>query len=169
MIFVGRIVGRHGTRGALKVETYSDVAGRFQPGSSLFIGFTGGDFIPVTVEEGLYAGHRMILRFKEKIPAGFFQHGNDCWLAIEDDTSPLPVDGTYYHHQLIGLSVIEGGRLMGRVCAVVEHPSYDYLEVEKSGRRALVPFVKNFIRRIDLKAGKVFTNCPAGLWDELEN
>ncbi len=169
MIYVGKIIGHHGKGKALKVEPFSDVVSRFQPGSSLLMGCVGGDFFPVTVEKVFYSGQKMVLRFKEDISIPILSPGDDWWLAVKEQFSPIPAEGTYYHYQLIGLSVYERGILMGHVCSVVESLTYDYLEVEKSGKHVLVPFIREFIKQVDLEAGKVFTNCPVGLWDELED
>ena len=69
----------------------------------------------------------------------------------------------YYIHDLIGCRVhaAAGGEL-GEVVGVVRGPQ-DQLEVEREGRRALVPMARALLREVDLQERRIVIDAPPGL------
>lgn len=67
------------------------------------------------------------------------------------DACPLG-QGEYYVHDLVGLSVLLGGKEVGKVAAVLEGGPDPLLEVVVEGRasKSLVPFRSEFVGEVDL-------------------
>jgi 16S rRNA processing protein RimM len=68
---------------------------------------------------------------------------------------------------LVGLSAVTpAGEALGEVTGVDHAPASDLLVLRRpDGRSALVPFVKAIVPEVDLGAGRVVVDPPAGLFD----
>lgn len=86
---------------------------------------------------------------------------NGATVAIQRDAlDPLPLD-SYYWCDLQGLKVMNPeGKPLGRVKALIETGPNDVLVLEEEGGQTLIPFVKQFILRVDLKEGVIVAD-----WD----
>jgi len=86
------------------------------------------------------------------------------------DRSALPAlpDDEYYHADLIGLTVQDpGGKVLGRVSAVLNHGAGDLLEVVPGPGvpSVLVPFTRAIVPTVDLAAGRIVADPPEGLFE----
>jgi 16S rRNA processing protein RimM len=62
-------------------------------------------------------------------------------IEVDRDSLPPLAEDEYYHADLIGLPCVDSaGEPLGRVVAVENYGAGDLLEVERDGRRALIPF-----------------------------
>lgn len=80
---------------------------------------------------------------------------------------PPPAEDEYYHADLIGLAAVLGdGLRIGEVRAVHDFGAGDMLEIARSkGPPLLVPFTRAVVPEIDLGAGHLIIDPPAGLLD----
>ena len=76
----------------------------------------------------------------------------------------------YYHADLIGLEAVLGdGTPVGRVRAIHDFGAGDTLELARPGAPVvMVPFTRAVVPRIELAAGRLVLDPPAGLLDENE-
>lgn len=75
-------------------------------------------------------------------------------------------DGEYYIKDLIGLSVFDAGdnSPVGTIEDVIQNTAQDiYLIKTCDGAEVLVPAVKEFIKDIDIKAGRISINFIEGM------
>lgn len=82
---------------------------------------------------------------------------------------PGLADDEFYHADLIGLQAIDtGGAPLGHVSAVLNHGASDLLELRVPGRSGttLVPFTREVVPNVDLTAGRLVIDPPAGLFDD---
>lgn len=91
-------------------------------------------------------------------------------LRLHADRAALPSlpEDEFYHADLIGLAVQDpGGAVLGRVKAVLNHGAGDLLEVARpgGGEAVLVPFTRAVVPTVDLAAGCVVVDPPAGLFE----
>jgi 16S rRNA processing protein RimM len=75
---------------------------------------------------------------------------------------PKAPPGTYYEYELLGCLCYNEGEELGRVIEVVEDGGGLMLIVEGEGRRVPVPFVKEFLRRVDVATGEIELALPPG-------
>jgi 16S rRNA processing protein RimM len=75
--------------------------------------------------------------------------GEPLWVARAD--APPLEEGEYWAADLVGLSVVDGEREVGRVDRVRSLPSCEVLEVGE----LLIPLVGDAVRDVDLSAGRV--------------
>jgi 16S rRNA processing protein RimM len=89
-------------------------------------------------------------------------------LYAERDQLPSLPDDEFYHADLIGMSVYDaGGKLLGTVKAVLNHGASDLLEIHSPGAKStvLLPFTQAAVPTVDLAAGRIIADPPAGLFD----
>ena len=85
-------------------------------------------------------------------------------LAIpEAGLRELP-EGEYYWRQIVGLEVyLPDGRPLGEVAEIWPTAAHDLLVVRGAGEPVLVPAVDEILTRVDLDAGALWIDPPAGL------
>lgn len=77
-------------------------------------------------------------------------------IKISHTESPELPEGLYYHYQITGLSVYTvDGDLLGEIVEIMETSSNDIYVVRGNSREYLVPAIKDVIKDIDLKSGKM--------------
>ncbi|WP_380056679.1 ribosome maturation factor RimM [Falsihalocynthiibacter sp. SS001] len=94
---------------------------------------------------------------------------NNTQLFVERDKLPNLPDDEFYHSDLIGLEVIDtGGVSLGKVQQVVNHGASDILEIAGPNLKAsvLLPFTKAAVPTVDLSAGCVIVDPPAGVFPD---
>jgi 16S rRNA processing protein RimM len=163
IVVVGRVIRPHGLAGEVVVEIETDVAERFDPGSTLRLGARGR---AVEVIEARPFGDRLLVRF-----AGFADRtavealrGLDLTVGRED--VPAAPAGSFYHFELLDCTCHDAheGEL-GRVVALHEDGGGTLLEVADGERKLLVPFVETFVVRVDVAARRIELDLPPGLVD----
>ncbi|QAY61142.1 ribosome maturation factor RimM [Microbacterium protaetiae] len=168
---VARLLKAHGLKGALKLELYTDDPdGRFVPGAV---------FTLQVPESSPWHGKSVTIRefrWMNSHPVVFLDGVEDRTAAeelvkailwVEADAAEQVEDDAWYDHQLVGLQVVRGGDIVGRVVRVDHLPAQDLLAVLHDEREVLVPFVKAIVPEVDVAAGRVVVTPPAGLFEEL--
>jgi 16S rRNA processing protein RimM len=163
-VAVGRILRPHGVRGEVVVQVLSDVPDRFKAGSRILGVREGAPAPPVVLTVATSRAHKTgaVVRFE-----GFEdpdQAGELRGLDLEVPRAEVPKapSGTYYQYELLGCLCRNDGEELGRVIEVVEDGGGLMLIVAGEGRRVPVPFVKEFLRRVDVAAGEIDLSLPPG-------
>jgi 16S rRNA processing protein RimM len=162
-VLLGVITGAHGTKGEVRLKSFTaepDAIARYGPlederGERCALRLSGrvrGQLIARI--EGV-ADRDAALRLK------------GVQLYVARAALPPTAEEEYYHADLIGLAVVlKDGTALGRVRAVHDFGAGDSLEVEKpDGGVVLVPFTDSIVPEVDLAAGRLVVDPPAGLLD----
>ena len=81
-------------------------------------------------------------------------HAQPLRVALAD--APPLEEGEWWAHELEGLAVTDGERVVGRVRRMLELPSVEVLEVERAdGGELLVPMVSDAVRSLDVAGRRV--------------
>lgn len=164
-IRLGQITGAAGIKGEVKVYPYADEKEVFSEISYVLIGDER-----FNVKGARYQKNIAILTLEgigDRTSAERYR-GRD--LHIERaDAPPLPED-TYYVKDLVGLRVVEesgDGSLkeIGALSDVIKNSAQDLYEVSPldGGRPFLIPAVEEFVKEIDLEAGRIRVRLIEGL------
>jgi 16S rRNA processing protein RimM len=167
---VGRLTKAHGLKGAIKIELYTDEPERrFVPRAVFSLQVpTGSPWHGKTIELDelkWYNGH----------PVAFFKDVPDRTVAeslvkailwVDHNPAEPAEDNAWYDHQLVGLSVLRDGAVIGTVSAIDHLPAQDLLTVTTAGGDVLVPFVTAFVPTVDIGAGTLTVTPPPGLFEE---
>lgn len=169
---VGRLTKAHGLKGAIKIELYTDEPDRrFVPGAILHL----------QVPEGSpWFGKSLTLtelRWYNQHPVVFFEGVADrtaaeslikaILLVDHDPTEVLEEEDAWYDHQLVGLSVVRDGVVVGTVTHLEHLPAQDLLVVKTEAGEVMVPFVAAIVPLVDIAGGTVTVTPPPGLFEPL--
>lgn len=166
-LVVGTLRRSHGVRGDLLLELMTDFPERLKPGTTIFLG-EHKEPLKITRRrphnDGLILGFEGVTtseqaaRFRTQlvyVPAG--------------NRPPLP-EGEYYHHQILGLKVIEeNGRLLGTITEIITTGSNDVYVVTSGDdppREILIPALKQVLQEINLESRLMRVHLLPGLMDD---
>ena len=151
MIRVGQVAGAYGLDGAVKVIPLTDFADRFDVGATFLIDGAQREI------EWSRAGHPgLVLKLRgidNRTMADLFR---GRYLEIpESEVRPL-ADGRFYHHQVVGLTVLtSSGRQLGTIAEVLERPANDVWVSREGVVEHLIPATKDAVVKVDIAAGRV--------------
>ena len=87
-------------------------------------------------------------------------------LAVPEEALAPPAPGQYYHYQVIGLEVFDtNGARIGTLKEIWSTPASELYVVAGVDKEHLIPAVKEIIAEVDLAAGRMIVDLPAGLLD----
>jgi 16S rRNA processing protein RimM len=162
LVTIGRVVKPQGRRGEVVVLPLSDRPGRFEELRRVFVPGAGAGATEMKVDSSWPHKGRVVLKLEgvDSIDAAERLRGLEVRIP-EQDLETLPA-GSYYHHELRGLHVLdEGGREIGAVDSVMTTGAgADVLVVKGPAGEALVPLVSSFVREVDLGRGRLVVVLP---------
>jgi 16S rRNA processing protein RimM len=168
-LVVGRIARPHGVRGELAVEVRTDdpelrlVAGAVLATEPAAAG-------PLTVTRARWHSGKLLMSFDGVSDRDAADELRGVLLVVDsDDLEDIADPDEFRDHQLIGLAVYgPGGEHVGEVTDVL-HSGQNLLVVAGAGTRAgseiMIPFVAPLVPEVDLAAGRLVIDPPAGLLD----
>ena len=167
-VIVGQVLGAHGLRGEVKIQSLTDNPARFRPGSRMSVQVRGAPR-PLTVASLRPWRRALRVRFIEVSTRTAAEALRHAWLTVPpeqlDDLQP----GSYWVHDIIGARVeTETGRPVGRVGQVLMTGANDVYEVEPDAslpvtETVLLPATAEVIRQVDVRKGIVKVNLLPGL------
>jgi 16S rRNA processing protein RimM len=159
---VGVLRRPHGLRGEMLMEVLTDFPQRLNPGADLFVG-PSHKLMTLASARGHNDG--LLVRFEGiETPeqAGKYR-GNGVFVRAED-RPPLP-EGEFYHHEVIGLRVInENDEELGVLSEILLTGANDVYIVKRPEKSdLLLPAIEDVILKIDPEAGLVRVRLLPGL------
>ncbi len=155
-INIGKLVNTHGIKGEVRI--LSDFRHKnkiFIKGMKLYIGKKHEEFIINT-----YRFHKIydMVTFDgiNDINDVEYLKGSQVYINEED----LKLDDEIYSGKLINFSVYIGDKKIGNITEIIDTPANEVLRVDKD---ILIPYVDEFIKKIDINEKKVYVNDVGGL------
>ena len=158
-VCVARIGAAHGVRGEVKLRPFTEdplaLAGynplETQDGTRRF-----------EIEIVRTANDHLIARIAGVADRDGAQALTGVELYVPRDRLPPVEDGSYYHHDLIGLAAVaKDGAPLGTVLAIHNFGAGDVIEIGTDGGDTLIlPFNDNAVPEIDLDAKRVVVAPP---------
>jgi 16S rRNA processing protein RimM len=172
-VAVGRVLRPHGIRGEVMVEVLSDVPARFRKGSRVQGVRAGAPPVTLTVAAGRLHKTGAVVRFEGYEDRDRAETLRGLDLEVPRAEVPKAPRGTYYQYELLGCLCRDvskdRGEELGKVVEVVEDGGGVLLVVEGEGRRVPVPFVKAFLKRVDVARGRIDLALPEGFLEACES
>lgn len=157
-VLLGRIVGAHGVRGAVKLESFTE------PRLAIF-GYKPWllEGEPERFEEIAGAdGHAQGKGIVATLPGVADRDAAAAWIGariwVPREALPKLDLGAFYQTDLEGLQVVnEAGEDLGRVSHVFDNGAHDVLMArDEAGRERLIPYVVGvYVKSVDLDAGRI--------------
>ncbi len=152
LIPIGTITKPHGVRGALRLKADTDFKEeRFARGNTLYIRTKAGDQA-VTVKTHQQTNALDIVTFEEFDSINDVERLRQCTVFFDAQKRRTLEDDTFYYDDLTGLDAYQNDIHIGTVKSVQTMPQSAMLRIERpQARDALVPFLKEFIKAVDLE------------------
>lgn len=163
-LVAGRIVRPHGLRGAVVLESETDLLARVGPETKVFLGERK---LPATVRRLIPHGRRYLMELEGVDTREKAEDLREAAVRVRlEDIGDLPPN-TYFRWQIVGLKAVEeDGTELGTVVEVLETGANDVYEVERAGGgRLLLPAIDSVVREIDLDGGILRVRLLPGLDD----
>ncbi len=163
-IKVGFVRRAHGLRGEVLLGVESDNPRRFAAGSELTMVRRGGTSQPVKIMRARPHKNGLVARFEGIEERDQAEELVGAVLEVDLEHVPDAPEGTHYYFELIGCRCQdrEAGDL-GEVLNVVEDGGGLLLIVGDETSQVPIPFVRQFIERIDTGEGCIEFRLPTGL------
>jgi 16S rRNA processing protein RimM len=162
MITIGRVVKPQGRKGEVMTHPLSDQPDRFPSLRRAYVEAPGGRSREIVVQRCWPHKGGFVLKIDgvDSIDQAEQLRGADLRIA-EEDLAALPA-GSYYHHQILGLLVEEpSGLALGRAADILHTGAgAPVLVVRGDGGETLVPLAGQFVKRVDLAAGRIVALRP---------
>jgi 16S rRNA processing protein RimM len=148
-VAIGQIGKCVGLKGEVRVIPLTHRVERFKRLDHVWIGIAEDDTFQKRVLAVRSHKNEVILQFEAEELRGKF-------IYVEEDGIELPPAGSYFIHDLVGLTVYdEAGNQIGVLKDVVAMSSNDIWVVQNGDREILIPAVKEFVRKVDVEQGIV--------------
>lgn len=152
----------HGLRGEVIASIETDFPERLQSGTRLFL---SEDHTPVTIASRRPHADGLLLSFEEfPTHAAVQAFRNEPLFVSVADRPPLPA-GEYYHHELLGIQVLdEDGQALGQLADILVTGANDvYLVRAVDGEEILLPAIPEVILDVDTAARQMRVHLLPGL------
>lgn len=155
-VLLGRIVGVHGVRGAVKVESFTEPRLAIFEYRPWLLERDAGKFEIVTEVHGHAQGKGIVATVAgiDDRDAAAAWIGARIWVSRE--ALPEPEAGEYYQTDLEGLRVVnEAGDDLGRVSHFFDNGAHAVLVTrDAAGHEHLIPYVVDvYVKKVDPDAG----------------
>lgn len=165
---IAKIVGAHGLHGTCKVYCYDECGEIFGTGRDIFVKTADGVLLSYEIDWVKPHARTFLLALKGITDRNHADKLIGCDIMIDkSNLAELPA-GTYYWHDLIGLSVftIEGS-FLGRLAAVMPTGSNDVYVVRmpEQGKKEeiLIPALASVVVEVNLAESRMLVDLPEGL------
>lgn len=168
-LVVGQITSAHGLKGEVAVELHTDFPERFQPGITLYL---GDALAPAAITQARPHKGNMLLQFEQSHSREDAESLRGLWLYIEEDEAAELEEGSYWIHDIIGLTVLStDGSELGTISDVMATGANDVYIVQpalgvNNDRELLLPAIPEVVQTVDLDAGTMTVALLPGLLEE---
>ena len=162
-LLVGKIIDTFSLDGSVKVlSSTTNKELRYKKGNALFIK-EGNEYIQYVISSYRKSGNVDIIRLDgvDNVDKASLLKGKEL-LVIKDENDLK--EGYYFYSDLIGCDIVSEGKTIGKVIAVEEFPAQITLRAKSnSGKEFFIPFIKVFIRNVDIKNKQIEINYMEGM------
>ena len=160
-ILVGQIVNTHGLKGELRIISnfpYKELV--FTKGFKVYVG-KRNDLCVINS----YRKHKIydIVTFDgiDNIDMAIAYKGDYVYIDRDD----LKIDG-FINEDIIGFTVYNEDLLIGELTDIINNGAHDILVIKSSNNdRIMVPFVDEYVKKVDLDNKKIMIETIEGLLD----
>lgn len=160
-IYIGDIVNTHGLKGEVRLLSefeYKEVA--FVPNKKIYVG-KKKEVLTIKTHR-VHKGYNMFtFEGIQDINDVIIYKGEKAYMKRED----LNIDG-YFKEDLIGLNAYVEERPIGVVSLVMKSKAHDILVITDKDRKHLIPYIDEFVLKIDLAKKEIHFQVVEGLLNE---
>ena len=161
---LGRVLGPHGIRGALRAHLDNPESNCVDPGAKLGLLLATGELAMVTVASRK-PGNRISLEgIVDRDEAEAFKGAQ---LFVKRADMPKALDNEVYLIDLLDAVAFDtAGNVLGQVVGFTDNRAQHLVEIEtKDGIKVLLPFVAPILQEIDESKRHIVFDPPSGFFD----
>ena len=161
LIKIAKVVGVHGLNGEVKTFPYTDDLSKFKVYKKIYI-----DDEELHIESQKIASKFIVLKLKGFDSIDDVKKFINKDIFINKADRPSLEEGNYYISDLINLEVYdEAEEFIGIIKDIMTTSANDVLVIDHNGKEAMIPFVKEFIKDVDIANKKIKVKLIEGiLW-----
>ncbi|MBN1105794.1 MAG: 16S rRNA processing protein RimM [Deltaproteobacteria bacterium] len=166
LLLLGRVLRPHGLGGFLKVSSFAESANSFLVAGKVYLRTPSGDFheeeiLSIQPLKGIFL---MKLKGLNSIEEAEIYRGAALFARKEAFTRESEEE--YFWHEIIGLEVyLDTGKYIGEIRQILPTGSHDVYVVQGGQSEVFIPAVRDVVRDIDLREGRMIISCVEGLLD----
>lgn len=156
---VGKLRRPHGIQGEIVMDVLTDFPERLRPGKKVYVGVNHEVLTLKTVRA---MDQAMLVTFEGIADSGQAGRLRNHMVFIRGEQLPSLPEGEYYHHQLLGLKVMDAaGKELGFLSEILETGANDvYVVVHPDGNETLVPAIPGVVEDVNLDEKLMRVNLP---------
>jgi 16S rRNA processing protein RimM len=160
-ITIGKVVAPFGVRGEVKVVILTEFPERLSKGKTVTLRYPDGKFVETAINASRPNKGGLLISFEGPKNRMEARELKDAEVVIDRaDVKKLPKD-EFYLFELVGLNVVtDDGRELGVVEDVLQGGAND---VYVTSEEICIPAIKQVVKSIDVKAGKIVIHPMPGL------
>lgn len=166
LLQVGVITTTHGVRGEVKVFPTTDDSARFKELKKVLLD-TGKGTLELEIAGVKFFKNLVILKFKGIDDINEVEKYKKCGLYVAREDAVALDENEYFITDLIGLKVwSDEDEELGELTDVLQTGANDvYVVRQEDGEELLLPAIKECVKEVDLKDGKILVHLLKGLRD----
>ena len=165
-VAVARLLGPHGLGGEIEAKVLTDRPDRLVPGSTFHVSSHPLGVAEITIQGVRSKKHVLLLRLLGVDDRNAAEAFRGALLTMATRNLPPLQQGSYYHHELLGMRVCTtGGRDLGRIEEIIETGANDVYVVRDGESEALIPAIRSVVVDVDKAGGLMSIDPLPGLLD----
>jgi len=165
LLLIGRVIGPHGVRGLLKIESYGRSESTLMMAGKVFLRQSHGEVSECGILSAVPHKRGALVRLEGMDSRDQVEPYRGAEILILKEAVSRDKD-EYFWHELIGLRVfVDTGRYLGTVEDILETPANDIYVVREGREEFLIPAIHDVVKTIDLENGRMIISEMEGLLD----
>jgi len=165
LLLIGRVIGPHGVRGLLKIESYARSEVSLLTAGRIFLRQSLGEISECEILSAIPHKGGVLIRVEGLDSRDQAESYRGAEILIPKAAVSREED-EYFWRELIGLRVyLETGRYLGTVKDILETAANDIYVVREGREEFLIPAIQDVVKTIDLEKGTMIIFEVEGLLD----
>ena len=164
MVRIGRIVGIHGVRGALRFKPDNPDSDTIDEIESVVLELNGARREYEVVSSARAGRGAVKVELEGVAGADAAEALKGAVVMVPAESLPEVSEGEVYYFQLVGCEAhTTDGQFLGRVTEVFSNGANDVMVVREGSHETLIPVIEDVVKSIDLDARRVTIEPVPGL------
>ncbi len=161
---LGKVIKPHGLKGDVSVYLDVDFPDSYKDLESVFLK-KEGRLVPFFIANMLINGPKAVVRFEDVNSVEVAERLMKLELFLPLTYLPSLPEGKFYFHDLVGCSVLEDEKILGKVTGIYDLGHNNLLAIISKGKEILIPLTDAILLEVDTTSKVIEVSLPKGLLD----
>lgn len=164
LIAVGKISKSVGVKGSVKIVPLTADHRRFESMERVLVGADQESAREFSVCQIRISSGSVVVSFQEVVSRTEADALRGQYLFIHQDQLITPPEGSYFVHEIIGMSVMTvNGVHVGSITDVQAFPAQDIWIIRTGKADVMIPAVKEIVKKVDVEKRIIVIDPPEGM------